>query len=98
MLRNPNLVVFGTSYPDNVYEVTSRTITPNDENTTVEVTLACFTNESKEHIVNASSWILTGLTTDPALLSPSLYQTKLLENYADAMQDGTLLSEFEVLS
>lgn len=98
MLRNPNLSIYGTAYANNVYDIETRTIIPQANTTDVQMVLSCYTDASKEYKVSETSWSLTGLTTDPALLLPSLYQTELIAQHGSEMLDGTALDDFIVVS
>jgi len=101
-LRNPNLPTdetLGTSYPLNVYEIGVREIIPVDVDTVnVKILLGCYTDSNKTYKIHETGYTLIGLTSDSALLSPALYQTKLLEQHGTEELDGTLLENFEVLS
>lgn len=97
MLRNPTFTKYGTAYPNNIYTIENRYVEPKTATTDVIITLVCYTDDTKAYRVSESDWRLEGLTTDPAELTPTLYQAQLIGQHGNEALDGSLLSEFEVL-
>jgi hypothetical protein len=98
MLRNPNYLNLGTSYPDNVYDIEKRTVITGSVSSVVIIYLRGYSDEQKTYpTFSENHFELTGLPLDPSLLTPGLYQTELLVQYPLKIVDGTALEDFIVV-
>jgi len=96
-LRNPNLFIYGTGYPQNVYVITNRFINPQENSTNVSISLRLYTDETKQYSPVEHQFQLIGLTDVPSELTPVLYEAQLLVQHGETVVDGTKLSDFIVL-
>ncbi len=99
-LRNPVFEQLGTAYPDNVYDITVRTILENrsdDPTVNVDITLNVYTTKTMENLAKQHKFTLYNITNDQTNLNPAAYQTALLSQHGAEIVDGTALSDFEVL-
>jgi hypothetical protein len=99
-LRNPNLTLYGTSYPNNVYDIsesTRRDVEPVNGTTDVKIFVRVYTDETKTYCYTEHEFTLTGLPKDSSQLTPALYQSELLSQRGSEIVDGTQLSNFTVI-
>lgn len=97
-LRNPSLTVYGVDYPDNIYEIEARKVTPVGDLTTVnvEIVLSVYSDASKTYKFEHATiyFSLTGLPNDCALLNFALYESELQSQHAAEVLDGSAISLF----
>jgi hypothetical protein len=98
-LRNPNLSIHGESvaYANNVYEIEEWSTRPLDTSTEVRITLACYRDNTKANKISDTPWLLTGLTTNLALIDQTLLESELISQHGDKTLDGELISDFVVV-
>lgn len=100
-LRNPNLKVNQIAYPDNIYDIGVRTVTPliNTGLANVEIFLDVYPDPEKsfqfEH--KPIYYILRGLPDDDKQLVKSLYRAELQKQKGDKILDGTALKDFVIV-
>lgn len=92
-LKNPNMNFKGLSVPDNVFEITTRTITPDGGFSVVTVILNCYSHTSREN--KLQSWEIR-LINMPLIPDPGTYLVELQRQYPDRVlsDDGTLLKDY----
>ena len=99
-LRNAIFEQLGTLYPDNIYDITLRTILdhkPSDPVVNVDIIMNVYTDESMDELAKQHSFILYNIPNNQASLNPAAYQAALLLQQGNVVVDGTALSDFEVL-
>ena len=107
MLRNPLLIdnpflpVFQEAYPQNIYEIEARSITPVGDKTIadVEIHISVYPNPEKafEFKHEPIYYVLRGLPHNDDLLKRSLYESELQKQHPDKILDGTALKDFLVV-
>ncbi len=107
MLRNPLLIdnpflpVFQEAYPNNIYEIEARSITPTGDKTiaNVEIYISVYPNAEKafEFKHEPIYYVLRGLPHDDKLLCRALYESELQKQKPDEILDGTALKDFLVV-
>lgn len=112
MLRNPFLIdnpllpVFQEAYPNNIYEIEARSITPVGDKTVadktvvnVEIHISVYPNAEKafEFKHDPIYYVLRGLPHDDKLLCRALYESELQKQHPKEILDGTALKDFLVV-
>lgn len=101
IIENPLPPVFQGAYPENIYEITVRKITPvkNTDVVNVEIYLNVYPDTKKSFQFGHKPiyYILRGLPDDDKKLLKSLYWKELQKQHPDEILDGTPLKDFLIV-